>query len=415
MHRETIASSVHNLLVDMTTKSLPPNFFHCPPLTHEEKESYKHQGVAAAYEVVKKTKLHGGPIKWKLNSDERDLKIYKGIDSSEPATSSGATALFATIEVVGTMDEVVDLFRSQTTEQAKEYVRRFGNLMADAVNLYTIVPATPEEPHEMIGISWRAFKPPVEGVVKRRDACVLDVHHAFPVNGKRVWVRCIKSIEIACCPDLEKELGYIRMNHKCTGHVFSESDRPGYLHIDYLLQSDVRGTVGDYAKWIVDLSVKRRLRSAIYIDRFLRENRLSKTPFLNAGELQPLSRTRVCSLCSRWLRILSKKSNCLKCGFVFCHQCIQHWHVKNRGFDAVALVCNRCALGNEEHQKRWLKEATSLVQDSNDHQISIQRTTSRSAKSLPDEPRRSLSNYELLVAQNTQWMSPRVENLMHPQ
>ncbi|KAG9401366.1 hypothetical protein AC1031_009231 [Aphanomyces cochlioides] len=102
----------------MTTTSLPAIFFHCPPLTRDE--SYKQQGIAAEYEVVAKTQRYSGPIHWQLNSDEGELKIYKGMDPSQPATSSNSTLFMATIEVVGTMGEVVDLFRSQSNEQAKD-------------------------------------------------------------------------------------------------------------------------------------------------------------------------------------------------------------------------------------------------------------------------------------------------------
>ncbi|KAF0717767.1 Aste57867_2106 [Aphanomyces stellatus] len=349
---------------------LPSNFFKCPPLTAAERQHFKQLGIAAAYEVAEKTQLRGGPITWELNSDEGDLRIYKGVDPNIPLGSSGSTAFASSIEVVGTMDEAIDLFRSQTTEQAKEYCRRFGNLLTDAVNLYSIVPATDSDQREMIGISWRSFKAAIDKVVAPRDACILDVHHAFQFNGRRVWVRLLKSVELACCPDLQAQLGFVRMHHEITGHIFMESTKPGYLHIGYIAQTDVKGVAGDWAGWLVDMSMKKRCRNLSDIDRFLRENRLSKTPFMTTTELMPITTSKRCFLCVRRFGPLGKRLNCLKCGEVHCRRCIQAWHVKNRGFDAIAEVCNKCALGgpasdgDDAKSQRWRKSTDDARVDS---------------------------------------------------
>ncbi|CAK4135621.1 unnamed protein product [Aphanomyces euteiches] len=397
----------------MTNKPLPPNYFFCPPLKLDEKEQLKQQGIAAAFEVAEKTQLHGGPIEWVLESDEQDMKIYKGRDPNSVDGASGSTLYFSSIEVPGSMDEVVDLFRSQTTEQAKEYVRRFGHLMTDQITLYSIVPAT-EDPQEMIGVCWRAFKPAVEKLAMRRDACLLDVRHAFTFKGKRVWVRCNKSIELACCPDLESELGFVRMTHHITGHIFSESDRPGYLHIDYIAHTDVKGSVGDHAKWIVDISLKKRCRNIQEINRYLRENRLSKTPFLNNSELVPTRAASKCYLCSRHFGMLSKKINCLKCGQVVCRRCIQLWNVKNRGFDAQAQVCNKCSLGNPDDFKLGVhclssEKSTSMRSDGGSSSgydayqpHNRQRVDPAAWQKVPE----SLNNYDLKVT-STGWKSAR--------
>ncbi|KAG9401683.1 hypothetical protein AC1031_009540 [Aphanomyces cochlioides] len=194
----------------------------------------------------------------------------------------------------------------------------------------------------MLGISWRGFKPAMDKLVTRRDACLLVVHHAFEFNGKPVWVRCLKSIAMPCCPELP---GFIRMSINCSGYIFSESDRPGYMDVSFISHVDMRGSLGDYAEWLVDMSVKKRCLTLVDIDRFLREERLSKTPFLKPDATKPAALARVCHLCSRLFGPLSKKINCLKCGEVCCRRCIREWEVKNRGFDARAHACTMCALG----------------------------------------------------------------------
>ncbi|KAH9160472.1 hypothetical protein LEN26_001833 [Aphanomyces euteiches] len=371
----------------MSTKSLPPNFFHCPPLKRDEKERIRQFGIAAAYEIAEKTQLTGGPIKWELDSDEHDLQLYKGMNPSATPGATGATAYFSTIEVVGSMNEVFDLFRSQTTDDAKEYCRRFGKTLIDAVNLYSIVPATPEAPHEMIGVSWRAFKGSVYKVVKLR---------------RKVWVRCMKSYDMACCPDLQDELGYVRMTRA------TSFGSPRSL-----------GTVGDYAKWIVDISVKKRCRNLTDIDRFLRENRLSKTPFLNLEDLKPSTFAGTCFLCRRRFGTFSKKLNCTKCGEVCCRRCIQLWNVKNRGFDAQALVCNKCALGNPDDFKgsRWWNEGSNSYgvtsSDSDGGSGGLDYVTVGQQYRQLSKPQRQKSQgsggLKLHVPSSSSWKSPRAQ------
>ncbi|CAK4741883.1 unnamed protein product [Aphanomyces euteiches] len=374
----------------MSSKTATPSFLHCPPLSRDEKQRFKEQGVAAAHELVRgfskdqisslaqaeNAQLTGGPIKWELDSNEHDLKIYVGKVAGTKYSSFNATPFMSTIRIVGTMTEVFDLFRSQTTEEAKEYCRRFGNVLEDAVNLYSIFPATPETPHEMVGISWRVIRPPVDKLITRRDSCLLDVHHAFEFNGKQVWVRCLKSVVLACCPEMPD---YLRMTHQCTGHVFSESDKPGHIDVSYIIHADAGGNVSDYAQWMVDMAWRKGCRNLTKINRFLRENRLSKTPFLKPEETKPTNLATTCHLCLHRFGPFSKKTNCLKCGQVFCRRCIQLWDVKNRGFDAQAHVCARCALGkpsNDKANERWHNSSRSLTERSRPSSGGSQSSTS---------------------------------------
>ncbi|KAH9054402.1 hypothetical protein Ae201684P_018123 [Aphanomyces euteiches] len=184
----------------MSAEPMSPNFFHCPPLSRDTQQRFQDLGVAAAIELAENAQLCGGPIDWKLESNEDGLKLFKGKVAGTKYESFPATPRMFTIQVMGTMPEIFDLFRSQTTEESKQYCRRFGNASEDAVNLYSIVPVTPETPHEMIGISWRGLKPAMDKLVMRRDACLLVVHHAFEFNGKPVWVRCLKTVDSMLVP-----------------------------------------------------------------------------------------------------------------------------------------------------------------------------------------------------------------------
>ncbi|CAK4542819.1 unnamed protein product [Aphanomyces euteiches] len=109
---------------------------------------------------------------WTLASDEIDFKLYKGRSTASSALHCGQ------IEVVGTVDEVVELFRTDTTEQARFYCQRTQRNLVDAVNLYTILAPTAETPHDKIQIKWIVGKSTLSGLFKQRDFCCLEVHAA---------------------------------------------------------------------------------------------------------------------------------------------------------------------------------------------------------------------------------------------
>ncbi|RHY98040.1 hypothetical protein DYB28_004733 [Aphanomyces astaci] len=170
-------------------------------------------------------------------SNECDLKIYKGEGTG---TTANSDIHCAAMETVGQLDEVMRLYRTDTTAQAKEYVQRFGRALVDAITLYTILPRHPDRPNNCIQIKWMVAKSPFDGLVTKRDFCLL------------------------------------------------ESDRPGYLDMTYLADMDVKGIV---PVWANDQAVIQWCRNLSDIDRFLREDRLSASPFLRPDQLCPSSPT----------------------------------------------------------------------------------------------------------------------------
>ncbi|KAH9064719.1 hypothetical protein Ae201684P_003505 [Aphanomyces euteiches] len=286
------------------TVPLPSDYFKCPPLSQREMDHFIQLGTQSAHAL--KANLTGGTYDWKLLKDESELKIYKAYNAADDSHLHCGV-----MQVVGDLDENMALHRDDTTEQAREYIRRFGRLYADVVNLYTVVPRHPDRPNDARQIKWFLAKSPLDGVVTRRDFVMLETEFEFQANGKRAWVRSYSSIELAAVPDMRKELGCIRASMYDTGFVVVESDRPGYLDMTYLADLDVKGHA---PAWVIDQTLKFWLRSMLDIDRFMRENRLSRSRFLSRDQLSPLySRVR-CALCRRKFGPLRKKSNCQKCG-----------------------------------------------------------------------------------------------------
>ncbi|RHY68625.1 hypothetical protein DYB34_006714 [Aphanomyces astaci] len=330
---------------------LPPNFFKCPPLSTDEVERLKQQAYATAMDVVQKSLVQSASpsnrsgVSWTLASNDHGLQIYRGTVNAGGAGASDQLKLSVGVaEVAGTIDEVVALFRNDTTELTKEYVHRFGRGLLDSANLYTLVEPTRSHPNESVSINWMALKSPLKQVILERDCCYLEGHYEFEVHGKRGWVRSLKSVNLMCCPDMQHALGLVRMVQVGTGHAFVESDRPGYMRIAYVVHADFRGAAPD---WAIDVAIKRRCKSLLDIDTFLRENRLAQGHFLTSSQVVSKHLRRRCFLCQKKLHGglgFTKKLNCVKCGEVFCNSCSHPWTVRVCGIPTRIDACAKCAL-----------------------------------------------------------------------
>ncbi|KAH9064908.1 hypothetical protein Ae201684P_003687 [Aphanomyces euteiches] len=279
------------------TTPLPSDYFRCPPLSQDDIDHFIELGNRSMQAL--KADLVSGPYRWKLLKDESELKIYKAYNAADDSHLHCGV-----MQVVGDLDENMALHRDDTTEQAREYIQRFGRVYADVVNLYTVLPRHPERPNDAVGIKWFLGKSP------RRDFVMLETEFEFQANGKRAWVRSYSSIELAAVPDMRKELSCIRATMYDTVFVVVESDRRGYLDMTYLADMDVKGQA---PAWVIDTTLKFWLRSMHDVDRCMRENRLSRTLFLKTDQLYPLHSRRSCALCRRKFGPLRKKTNCLKC------------------------------------------------------------------------------------------------------
>ncbi|KAG9398461.1 hypothetical protein AC1031_014642 [Aphanomyces cochlioides] len=325
---------------------LPLNYFKCPPLSQREVEQYTEMGRQSTKALIMKAKLEGGTYDWKLLKDDSELKIYKG---RSHGTTEDAVLHCGVMEVIGELNEYLELHQDDTTEQAREFTQKFGHAYADAMTLYTVLPRHPDRPNDLIQIKWFMSKSPLDGLVIRRDYVMLVSSWEFQVDGKRAWVRSYRSIELAAVPDMRKELNCIRAYMFDMGFIVVESDRPGYLHMTYLADIDIKGKV---PAWAHDHSLKYWLRSMFQIDRFLRENRLSRTPFLKKDQLCPLHLRNSCALCRRRFNPLRKKTNCVKCGEVLCRDCNRIWNVQVNGVNVKIRACVTCSLNSAPVSKR---------------------------------------------------------------
>ncbi|KAH9132548.1 hypothetical protein AeRB84_021063 [Aphanomyces euteiches] len=315
---------------------LPPSYFSCPCLSPEAIKEYADVGVQSAETLIHKAALVGGTYDWQLYKYESEVKMYKqrGRRALErPSRYCGV------MQVVGKLDEYIDLYRYDTTDQARAYFRRFGGAYVDVAVLHTIAPCRPDRPNDATRIKWCLLQSPLATV--KRDFVILETDLEFQVDGKRAWVRAYRSIDLAGFPDTRQELHCRRGRMYDMGHVVVESDRPGYLDLTYVADMDIHSTA---PAWLVDLSFKLWLRSMSEIDWFMRENRLSQSPFRRSSQLEPLTSCSTCSLCRHKFGLLRKRTNCFKCGDVVCRACNCRWNVKIDGYNVRIRACLPCSL-----------------------------------------------------------------------
>ncbi|CAK5204780.1 unnamed protein product [Aphanomyces euteiches] len=314
---------------------LPRDYFVCPPLSPEEYAYIEALAKRTALDIVEKAQLLGGPIHWKFHSSERDMRIFRGQDAID-----GGSLFVGAMEVAGTIEEIIELFRTDTPKHAARFRRRFGKGVSEAITLYSLR----DTPQERVAVKWQGFKSPLS-LVRPRDNCVLECMHGFSMpDGRRGWVRGWKSVKIACCPDLEDSLGFVRMLNHGSGLVFMESStKSGAVDVLNVGHADMR--VGK-SEWILDklqtrqflthAEYLRRCRSILHLNKYLCEDRLALTPF--AVVLDPIHAAKECFNCSHPLHRWSKKTACLKCGHIMCRRCNLEWQVDDRA----VLVCTAC-------------------------------------------------------------------------
>ncbi|KAH9184743.1 hypothetical protein AeNC1_013280, partial [Aphanomyces euteiches] len=242
--------------------------------------------------------------------------------------------------ITGTLDEVIEHFRTDTTVKAHEFAQSIGGGVIDLINLATLPPPR-NSSIEDVAIKWIVGKTVFDRLARKRDMCVVECGYSFEVNGRRGWVRASQSIKVDSCPDLEATMGYVRMENRGSDLVFVESDRPGRLLAYQVVHMDLRGNVSE---WLTQLCLKSGCARLKDLVRHLRENRLSRGPWLEPQLHIAQTSTEKCYRCQTSFGLFQRKTNCQKCGQVVCSNCNQSWQVKVNGQVTKMHACTICSL-----------------------------------------------------------------------
>ncbi|CAK4080293.1 unnamed protein product [Aphanomyces euteiches] len=281
------------------------DFFKCAPLTPDQVEHFRQYGYESAHDLVEYTQLTDGRIEWVLHtkltaSSGRSTQIYK-------AKEDGLPMYCAQTEVEATLDDMIAIFLTTNTQDAREANAAIFPDVPDIFRLYNITLPTPEKPH---------FCQPSTGVSYRhpcghQEECL--------INGKRAWIRVLKHVEVDACPSLEENYNIIRGYHLHAGHMYIESDRPGFLKVIELMHCRAGGSLsGALGEFMAAKTLEIRYSAMNATQKQVNAFKLRKLVFLPVQALVPKSSRSKCAVCLKKFGALTSRSRCRRCGEVCC-------------------------------------------------------------------------------------------------
>ncbi|ETW07086.1 hypothetical protein, variant 1 [Aphanomyces invadans] len=334
---------------------LPDNFFACPRLTTGEVDMLTVVAARTTKQVIKHACVQAkSRIRWSQYSrhHDRGLDTYIGEDPSAPL---GVVSCLIQSQIHATLDDVANIHYCANTTKYKEFIRTFFD-DKDGIQLYTLARPTTEQPRRYVGVNWAMSND--SGILSRkRDwcyvevrtrsfvvippaliACLVQSHDDAVIDGKRAWVRSLRSIQLSCCPDLRTAKGFIRAEHYRSGVVYVETDVPGVLDVRQLHQVALNGTLSKlYLGRHIALAVSRR-RSRCMVTRV---QQVLTTIHLSMA-LKPNATSFLCTLCNGHFR--RSHQFCCHCHKNLGRQCTRRGtasldHTNRNGSSVLCMSC----------------------------------------------------------------------------
>ncbi|ETV95846.1 hypothetical protein, variant [Aphanomyces invadans] len=254
-----------------------------------------------------------------------------------------------------TIEQAAAFFYLDTAAKAEQFARVMDELVEAKRTLYTLVdrPVVDDgvnKPLDYISVDWMMIK--FKKGVPARDLCYLEIHKEFkfacPLTGvtRRGWVRCIHSVRMDCCPDMQKKYGVIRMEIQRSGHVFMESNEPGVLDYYKLYFGSPRGAI--LGKHFNNLYLKGAMRTSaraiLNLDEHFTTERLK--PLLSTPLPDEKVESKTCSGCHARFSWRTTKRLCRACGVAICLKCSSLWSLTLQGSAVKVPLCAPCVGSN---------------------------------------------------------------------
>ncbi|KAG9406456.1 hypothetical protein AC1031_002775 [Aphanomyces cochlioides] len=318
------------------------DFFHCPPLTADQIHEFRAHGATAMRDLLAYTQLQGGPVEWTLltNTNGPKVQMYTSKKDNVPI-------FLGKTKIESTLDEIRAIFTSPTTADVRELIAAYFPNLLDNVRLYNITDPLANIPHHAVTINWMLLCSPLRGViVKHRDWCYVEHQQDVIIDGKNAWLRALKHVDIAACPDLEAKYGIIRGQILRAGFIYMETDRPGVLQVFEFHHNDPRGQldmamIGDF---MVAKTAEIQCHSMNMMQTHIDSQRLSRLEYLPSHSLVAKHSRVKCAVCLRHFGTFSRKSNCRRCGEVVCGKiCSALWTLIKSGIKIRVRICYQCS------------------------------------------------------------------------
>ncbi|CAK4739310.1 unnamed protein product [Aphanomyces euteiches] len=129
-------------------------------------------------------KLKNGPISWSLESTQGGYRLFKGVEPPLYGKSSSSGLFCSNVTINGTLEEVIEHFRIDSTEKAQELIQRTEDGALDSIKLASLPPPS-NSPLETVIVKWIMGKTAFDGLSRRRDMCAVECDYRFEVNGRR--------------------------------------------------------------------------------------------------------------------------------------------------------------------------------------------------------------------------------------
>ncbi|CAK4148094.1 unnamed protein product [Aphanomyces euteiches] len=168
-------------------------------------KKYRGIGVQAAQDLIDFTRLTNGPIDWVLHTHSKAVQMYTARHENIP--------IFCLLsEIEASLDDIIAIFLKTTTADLRQTNSAFFPNLLDKVRLANVTLPSDDRPNHCLGSSSRR---PSE----HQDECIID--------GKRAWIKAVRSVDIKGCPNLDDAYGIVRAEFKHSGFIFMETETPG--------------------------------------------------------------------------------------------------------------------------------------------------------------------------------------------
>ncbi|RHY24466.1 hypothetical protein DYB32_008839 [Aphanomyces invadans] len=240
---------------------LPPNFFTCPEIDADSASMLADHAVNGLKTMVELARFQGGPISWTLESDKDGIQHYSG---SGPHAPSGAILSLHVTNVAGSLEDAASLMQATTHDEYAAYCASFAPDVCDSAVLYTLRKPSVSKPREYVGVKWQCFES-ATSLVKSRDICYVEAQQDVSLQqGVRGWARCMQSIELDCCPNLQESHDIVRGWLHYGGYLFTETTIPGEMQIIHVQCMDFKGHLPQF---LVKVASKARMKTLAKLHR----------------------------------------------------------------------------------------------------------------------------------------------------
>lgn len=318
----------------MPIKSSQPKWkkFRCPPLTAARKEQITQEANLACDELLRfsageifantggsslsseNEDLFQDGLKWEYADQIQSIRVEKVKVRGNHEGKRSVYYYRGLTEVEASIDEIMELYEVDMEHPNMQLEKKLSPDILHSVVLYEIQQYRPQDNAVFIGIRWSAVRSPYV-LVRNRDFCYLEIQRRFTlVDGRRGFVRCLHSVKIKSCPDMEKSHGFVRASMYRSGVVFTESKRDHKtLDVVQAVFTDLKGNI---PQWVAAKGLRHRLMSLEHLKKYVNMKRVANQTFARRSQLMAPSKVKTCFVCVDDIGAFKRRYNCQKCGEV---------------------------------------------------------------------------------------------------